>query len=335
MRRLLAPVTALLAALVVAGTVSSCAPGGAGMMTVSAEFPDVGSLAHNAAVELAGVNVGYVSHIALQGDHARLTLKIPRSAHVPASAYAQVRRAAILGPQVIEIVIPPGAPAEPLLADHADLPQSSNQVRPDLEDLIKTGTDVIGALSASDVARLLQENAAGFGGEGPTLHLVIDNLNTVLSGYASRTATITQLVKDLNSFSSALAPNAQADAEAVANLAKATAILDSQKERLTNLLIALDNVSQQGASILRTQLPQIDDQLLALRQVTQAVANQQQGLASILANLQGHNHSTASATYNGFIQVIIDLIVCGVPGGGEDPNSPANSCHNVPAGGQP
>ena len=255
MRRLAAPVSTLVAALLMAAAISSCAAGGPGMMSVSAEFPDVGSLAHHAAVEMSGVNIGYVSHITLQGDHARLTLTIPRSARVPASAYAQVRRAAILGPQVIEIVVPPGAPAVPLLANGADLPQSANQVRPDLEDLIKTGTDVIGALSASDLARLLQENATGFGGEGPTLHAVIDNLNTVLSGYASRTATITQLVNDLNSFSSALAPSAAANAQAVSNLSRATAILDAQKDRLTNLLIALDNVSQQGASAASLAAP--------------------------------------------------------------------------------
>ena len=329
MRRL-RPIAAI--AIVVALTaplLSACASGPP-MMTATAEFTDVGSLASNATVEMAGVSIGHVTHIRVDGAKAKLTLKFPKSARVPADVVAQVRRGAILGPQLIELVIPANSPPEPLLTDNGAI--SSTTVRPDLEDLIKSGTDLIGALSTSQLAQLLQEGARGFGGEGGTLHQVIDNLDTVLSGYATRTAAITSIVKDLDTLSSSLGPAAEANAEALANLARAATILDSQRVRLTNLLSALDSVSQQGAALLSTQLPQIADQLLALRNVTQAVANQQHALAVILQYLKGHNASTANATINNFIQVLNDFVVCGLgKAGGEDPTSPLNSCSNVPS----
>ena len=318
---------ALLAGLV-AGSLSACA-GGPPTMTATAEFSDVGSLAPNATVEMAGVRIGHVSHIRVDGASAKLTLVFPKSARVPADVVAQVRRGAILGPQLIELIIPPNSPPEPLLADKATI--TSTSVRPDLEDLIKSGSDLLGALSASQLAQLLQEGARGFGGEGGTLHQVIDNLDVVLTGYASRTAQITSIINDLNTFTSSIGPAAQANAQAIANLAKAAAILDEQRTRLTSLLGALDSVSQQGAAILSTQLPQIADQLTALRDVTQAVANQQHALGVLLTFLKGHNSATANATVNNFIQVLNDFIVCGLgKAGGEDPTSPLNACTNVP-----
>jgi phospholipid/cholesterol/gamma-HCH transport system substrate-binding protein len=249
---------------------------------------------------------------------------------VPAGVVAQVRRAAILGPQLIELLIPANTPPEPLLPDNGTI--TTTTVRPDLEDLIKSGTDLIGALSTSQLARLLQEGARGFGGEGGTLHQVIDNLDIVLSGYASRTAAITSIVKDLDTLSSSVGPAAQANAQAIANLAQAVTILDTQRVRLTNLLSALDSVSRQGVAILSTQLPQITDQLVGLRKVTQAVANQQDALGVLLKYLNGHNVALAEPTINNFIQVLNDFVICGLgKAGGEDPTSPLNSCTNVPA----
>jgi virulence factor Mce-like protein len=324
--------TVALVALVVAG-LSACSGGSPGMMTATAEFTDVGALASNATVEMAGIHIGHVSHIQVDGPKAKLTLVFPKSVRVPAGVVAQVRRGSILGPQLIELIIPPSVPAVPLLADKAVI--ESTDVRPDLEDLIKSGTDVIGALSASQLAQLVQEGAKGFGGEGGTLHQVIDNLDTVLTGFASRTAAITSIIKDLDTFSSALGPAAQANAQAISNLAQAASILDTQRIRLTNLLSALDTVSSQGVALLAGQLPQIADQLLALRNVTQAVANQQAALGTILASLQGHNLATADATVNNFIQVLNDFIICGLGKAGGSDNSPLNACTNVPQAGSP
>ncbi len=329
MRRLRRLAGLTVSAALMSPVLSACA-GGAPMMTATAEFSDVGSLASNATVEMAGVSIGHVTHIRVDGAKAKLTLRFPKSAGVPAGVIAQVRRGAILGPQLIELLIPAGVPPEPLLADNATI--SATTVRPDLEDLIKSGTDLIGALSTSQLAQLLQEGARGFGGEGGTLHQVIDNLDVVLTGYASRTAAITSIVNDLNTLSSSLGPAAEADAQAIANLARAATILDSQRLRLTNLLSALDSVSQQGVALLSTQLPQIADQLLALRDVTQAVASQQHALGVILQYLEGHNAATGNATVNNFIQVLNDFIICGLgQAGGEVPTSPLNSCTNVPS----
>jgi phospholipid/cholesterol/gamma-HCH transport system substrate-binding protein len=301
------------------------------MMSASAEFADVGALAPRATVEMAGVNIGYVSRVSVDGAQARVTLRFPRSAHVPANVVAQVRRAAVLGPQLIELIVPTAHSGQPvpLLADNQRI--ATTVVRPDLEDLVRSGTDLIGALSTSELARVLQAGAQGFGGRGAQLHQAIDDLDVILAGYASRTQEITKLLGDIDTLTSSIGPAAQADAEALGNLARATAVLDDQRQRLVDLLSSLDRASQQGIALLSTELPQIADQLVMLRSTTQALANQQVALGRLLVYLQGHNATLSEATVNNFVQVLNDFVICGVPGGGEDKTSPLNSCTNVPA----
>src|SRR5581483_9991916 len=105
--------------------------------------------------------------------------------------------------------------------------------------------------------------------------VVLDGLNTVVTGYASQTKTIQTLLTNLASFSSNLGPSAQANAQALSNLAQTTEVLDRQKDRLLDLLGSLNTLAVQGSSLLNADLRQITDQLTGLKSITQALANQQ------------------------------------------------------------
>ncbi|GAC1593323.1 MAG: hypothetical protein NVS3B21_14240 [Acidimicrobiales bacterium] len=329
------------------GLVAACSGGSGskvnpakGTISVTADFVDVNALEHRATVEMNGVNVGVVSHIQVDGPLAKLTMRIKRSARVPADAVADVRRASLLGPDVVELTPPPNSTGA-LLADHAVLADAAHPAKflPDFETLVHAGNGLLGALGAegtSALSRVIAEGAKGFGPEGGDLRVVLDSLNTVVSGYATRTATITTLLQSLDTFSSTLAPSAQANAQALSNLARTTEVLDRQKDRLVSLLSSLSNVSVQGTQLLDADLRQITDQLNSLRVVTAAVANQQQSLGDVLHFLEGHNLATFRGVShpNDFIQVLNDFVVCGLPGhaGGDVPGDKLNSCFDSGTG---
>ena len=317
---------------------AACSPGsGSGRLTVTADFSDINALEHHATVELNGVNVGVVSHIGLDGSVAKLTLSLKRSAHIPADVTAQVKQDSILGPDVVDLVVPPNSHA-PLLADHAVIADASQpgKFQPNFELLVKAGNDLLGTLGAAGIsalARVVSEGAKGFGPEGGDLRIVLTDLNTVVSGYATRTQAITTLLQNLDQFSTTLAPNAEANATALSNLARATEALDRQKDRLITLLSALGTVSAQGASLLNSDLGLITNQLTGLKSITQALANQQVALGNVLVNLYGHNLALARGVSHpdDFVQVLNDFIVCGLPGhaGGDTAGDPVNSCYDA------
>jgi len=123
-----------------------------------------------------------------------------------------------------------------------------------------------------------------------------------------------------------------AAAQAVANLAKTTAILSSQSNRFEDLLQALDDLSVQGNSILTSYLPDVTTQFHALASVTSAIASEQHDLGLVLHWMPGMNYAVSTAQAHHFVQLVDNIIVCGIPGGGSAP-TPARRCLNGSSGG--
>jgi phospholipid/cholesterol/gamma-HCH transport system substrate-binding protein len=298
------------------------------MVSASATFPDIEATTSGTPVEMADVIIGSVTSTTVQGGQARLGLRVKRSAQVPADVTAEITQDSLLGQNIVQLVPNTKNRNAPLLVDGASI--TKTQDVPGLEQLIKSGTDVFAGLSANQLATMIHEGAVGFGGQGPTLHRLIDDLTNVTAGYAGQTQTIQALVNNLDQFSSVEAPAAQSQVDAIGNLAQTTHVLNDQANRFADLLSSLSNLSVQSLGILNTYLPQIDNQFTALRSVTQAVADRQFDLGQLLVYASQHNINVSGGIKNKFGQVLNDIIVCGIPGGGEQPNDPASSCHNVP-----
>jgi phospholipid/cholesterol/gamma-HCH transport system substrate-binding protein len=326
------------AVLILAVTLAACSVPGLGSkdrLTATAYFSDVNALEHHATVEMNGIGVGIVSHIAVAGSLAKLTLSINKNAHVPADVTAVIRTPTLLGSEVVELQLP--QKPQGLLADGAVITSAAHPgaFQPDLESLVTAGNGLLNNFVAQGgttaLAQIISENAQGFGPESGDLRAVLDDLNSVVSGYAGQTQTIDTLLGNLSNFASAVGPDAQANAEALTNLANTTEVLDRQKDRLVQLLAALSTVSAQGSSLLNADLGEITDQLSALNTVTAGVANQQVALGKVVQFLNGHNLSTSRGVDHNddFVQVLNDFIVCGLPGGGEIAGNPVSSCSSV------
>ncbi|HZT66087.1 MAG TPA: MCE family protein [Acidimicrobiales bacterium] len=320
-----------LAIAVACGLLSSCGVGAGQQVTASAAFSDVSDLAVGAPVQMADINIGSVKSITLDGNQARVEISVSSSARVPANVTAEVRRTTVLGERFIELVPDPGTTDHsPLLADGATI--AHTRVVPELEQLVKGGAQVFGPISANQLAVLVQAGGQGFGGEGAQLHQLLASFSDITAGYAGQTDTIRALVSSLDQLGSATGPDAQAGAEAVSNLARTTTILAQQSDRFNQLLASLNNLSLQGRSLLESYLPQMNDQLTGLADATNAVAARQQDLALLVTYLQGHNRAAAQATFDRFVQVLDDLVICGLPNGGDDPTSQAGACTPPPGG---
>jgi phospholipid/cholesterol/gamma-HCH transport system substrate-binding protein len=311
-----------------AAGLSSCATSGSDMVSASATFPDIEATTSGTPVEMADVIIGHVTSTSVQGGQARLGITVNRSAKVPADVTAEVTQDSLLGQNIVQLVPNTKDRNAPLLADGSTITKTRDV--PGLEQLIKSGTDVFAGLSANQLATMIHEGAVGFGGQGPTLHRLIDDLTNVTAGYAGQTQTIQTLVNNLDQFTSVEAPAAQSQVQAIANLSQTTRVLNDQANRFADLMSSLSNLSVQSLGILNTYLPQIDNQFSVLRSVTQAVADRQFDLGQLLVYASQHNINVSGGIKNKFGQVLNDIIVCGVPGGGEQPNDPASSCHNVP-----
>lgn len=185
---------------------------------------------------------------------------------------------------------------------------------------------MFGALGASQIATLLNEGARGFGGRGTQIREVLTNVAGIAHGYNQRTADLTRLVESIEELASTTGPAAQAHAEAIGHLADTTRILDEQSDHLLDLLDSLRRVARENSDLLEDHFSQIERQFDGLRSVTSAVASEQEALARLLLNGASHNEALRLGTNGDFAQVLNDFVLCGLPGGGDQPGDPVNSC---------
>lgn len=316
-----------LVALAAGGLALTGCGGGPPDLQVQAVFSDVNDLVAGAPVQLADITVGSVQSISLDGDRARVVMAIDPTADVPAQVEAELQQTTILGEHFVALV--PKAGATGRIRNGATITDTT--VVPGIEQLVQSGAEVFGALSAAQVAELIDNSAEGFGGQGPELRSLLDDFGTVLGGYAGQSAQITNVVDRIDQLTSTLAPDAQSGATAVANLAQTTSVLAQQSDRFTQLLQSLDALAGQGQSILATGTGQIEDQIDALGAVARQLATHQADLATVLKELPAHNTVLSKATVDDYVQILDDVIVCGLPNGGGDTTSPDATCN--PSGG--
>lgn len=317
---------ALAAAVVLVGAVlAGCSRGDDPRLSATATFTDVSDLVEGAPVQMSDVRIGEVADIALTDDHrVAVRVAVDQDVEVPAAVQARLRRTSALGEKFVELRPLTRDPDAPLLVDGATIDQAV--VVPDVEDLVASGTELFTSISASQLAVIIEESANAVDGRGPDLALLLGRLETVTEGYASRTATITRLIDDMGQLASDVSPAAQAHAEALSHLAETTEILDATSADLLATVESLTTLAEEGADVLVTHHDRIALQLQALRSVTRAVASEQAALGRVLELLPQHNANFPRAIRDDFAQVIGDIVICGLPGGGEVDGSALDDC---------
>jgi len=302
------------------GGLTGC--GGSGSLTVRATFSDVGDLATRAPVMMSDVQVGRVTGIRLSGDRALVTMSIDSNAQVPQGVEARVRRTSLLGERIVDLVVPPGTPGDaPLLRNGAVI--TDTQVRPDLEDLVQAGNALLGPITASEVATLVDEGARGFGGNGEALRALLDNLGQITRAYAGRTDQIRSVITSLNQLNTTVAAHAAAQGLSVRNTAQALGMLRDESARLQAAIHALARLSVGARTIMdahSAQMARFFGQMRAILGVLQA---RQADITNFLRYAPLHNQNTQLVDQQQFNLIFQDFVICGF---NDNPNDRARRC---------
>jgi phospholipid/cholesterol/gamma-HCH transport system substrate-binding protein len=181
---------------------------------VKAAFPSVAGLDEKSPVRVAGVRVGIVEKVELDGTRALATLAIERAVTLREGARAEVTSLGILGDKYVELY--PGDPGAPVLAPGSVLPGISPV---GFDQVLKTASDVGGDLQA--VTSSLRMSLGGAEGQR-RLDEIIENIR--------------QLSADLRSM---VAANREEVDATVANFRDFSATLKTELPRLADKIGAL------------------------------------------------------------------------------------------------
>lgn len=99
---------------------------------IRAKFTSVSGLKNGALVEIAGVEVGKVEKIVLDGAQAELHMKIRNSVKIESDAVASIRTRGLIGEKFVKIT--PGSDTDSVLKNNEEISETESVV--DLEELI-------------------------------------------------------------------------------------------------------------------------------------------------------------------------------------------------------
>lgn len=263
---------------------------------ISLDLPRVSNLVYDSDVMVAGVKVGKVADLHVDGGQARVTMQLDSGAPMHQGAIVQVRQKTLVNESFLEITDGTG----PALPDGASLPQGAGRPAVELNDLLVSldpGTRTALASSVRSLGAATQgsrqsidqalRGLGDLGNQGkdvldalaaqtPDLEALTGNAATVLAALNTRQGAIAQLVTDANQLTAATSAGS-GDIEAV--IRKLPGVLDSAKNASAGLS-TLSSALQPVAGDLRDAAPSLS---AALRELPGTTAD----LRGLLPTLDG------------------------------------------------
>jgi|WetSurMetagenome_2_1015567.scaffolds.fasta_scaffold28740_3 phospholipid/cholesterol/gamma-HCH transport system substrate-binding protein len=211
-----------------------------GRQRVQATFPSVAGLDEKSPVRIAGVRVGIVEKIGLEGDHALVTLALDPQVALHQGAHAEVSSLGMLGDKYVELY--PGRLDSPPLAPDTVLTGSSPIA---FDTLLKTANDVGGDIQA--VTASLRKSLGGDEGQ-KRLDDILENIRQLSADtramVAANRSDIDATIANFRSFSETLKTELPRLAEKMNALAdKVDAVVAENRGNLSGSLENIKDLS--------------------------------------------------------------------------------------------
>jgi phospholipid/cholesterol/gamma-HCH transport system substrate-binding protein len=204
--------------------------------TVDAVFDSVAGLDDKATVRVAGVRVGRVEAVGLDGRRARVTLLLEQPVALTEGSYARVANLGLLGEKYIELI--PGPLDAPPLPPGATLP---GKTPPTIDEAIA---------KINDIGTSIQQVTGSISGAN-----LGESLNKLISEF-ELTSREVRLV---------MAENRANIASTLANASQASATLARELPRLAE---QMDRTLRQIETLVASNKGNVSDSLVNIREVT-------------------------------------------------------------------
>jgi phospholipid/cholesterol/gamma-HCH transport system substrate-binding protein len=310
---LLGLVAATIAAVLVVGTIAY-GQLGIGKTKYEAEFLNTGELATGNEVRVAGMRVGQVTSVGLEGDHVLVQFRLDKAVDLGAATRAQIKLATLLGTRYLELD-PDGAGSVP---DHR-IPLSHTSVPYNLQDVLQNGTPLFDQIDADTLRKSLAASADTLRGKGPEISAALDGLSRLSGVVLKRKDEVSELIQNLDSVSNLVD---QRSDQLFGLMTQSNTLLREvlhRRDTIENLLHDAATLTDQLNDLLREDGPQVRPLLDNARQLTDVLHQQDDAVNRALSVIGSSGRYVANATGNGPYanvylpySLIPDNLLCGL-----------------------
>jgi phospholipid/cholesterol/gamma-HCH transport system substrate-binding protein len=257
-----------------------------------ADFTEAAGLQKMDEVRVAGVKVGKVVGISLQGDHVLVKMRI-KGVHLGSETRAAIKIKTVLGRKYVALEPAGGGTLDkPIPTSRTTAPFD---ISPAFQQLAKT----VGSVDTAQLAKSFTTLADDFRSSSADVKASLDGLSRLSSTIASRDAKLRQLLDHAQGVTSVLASR---DQDLVAFLKEADLVLQEVKARraaIHRLLTTTTALSEQLTALVRENRANLKPALDHLRAVSAVLKKNQANLDLALPRMASFVRLFANNLGNG------------------------------------
>jgi phospholipid/cholesterol/gamma-HCH transport system substrate-binding protein len=165
---------------------------GIGEYTVTVNLPSASGLYDNANVTYRGTQVGRVEDVRLTDSGVDAVLALKSNVRIPADLQAQVHSQNAVGEQYVELV--PRSGAGPALKNGSVIPVDRTAVPPSINTLLDATNRGLLAIPNDNLKTAIDEAYTAVGGLGPELSRIVKGTTTLAADARANLASLTTVI---------------------------------------------------------------------------------------------------------------------------------------------
>ena len=275
-----------------------------GGTTYSADFTEDAGLQTGDDVRIAGVKVGKITSIGLEGDHVKVSFQV-KNAWVGDQSTADIKIKTLLGAKYLS-VDPQGTNA---LNPTTAIPVSRTTSPYDVLDAFNGLSRTVTALNTDQLSQSFEVLSETFANTPTNVRSALDGLSALSKTISSRDQQLAQLLSNTGQISQTLASR---DAQVQKLLSDGTLLLgmlEQREQAIATLLTGTQSLSKQLIGLVNDNQQQLNPVLTQLNQFTSMLQNNQTSLAQGITLLAPFARLFANTVGNGRW---FDNYICGL-----------------------
>lgn len=252
--------------------------------TYVANFTESAGLQPGSSVLIAGVDVGSVTSVTLEGDHVRVEFEVAEDTEFGTATRAKIKIASPLGDKFLALL--PDGPGT--MQPGSTIPISRTDPPYTLTSALEQTTQTVQAIDTEQVAKALNTLAATFRDTPEQVRSALRGLSRLSRVISSRDDKLAALLEHARQVTEVLA---ERDSQFITLLSDAKLLLDELDQRnkvITQLLVNTRRLSQQLVGLVRDNQAQLEPALDHLQEVTHLLARKRDQLQRTIAAVQSY-----------------------------------------------
>jgi phospholipid/cholesterol/gamma-HCH transport system substrate-binding protein len=245
-----------------------------------AEFSNASGLQPGDTVRIAGVEVGKVSAVTLQHNHANVSFSVDNSQHLTTTSLAAIHFENLLGQRFLAIL--PGRAGGRPLAPGGVIPQSRTTPAIDLTAVFDGFQPLFSALSPNQVNELSGSIIDVFQGESGTVSDIVSQTATLTNNLADRQQVIDTLLTSLSSLLNTVGVHDSQLGQLIGSFDTLMTGLAGSRAQIGSAIDNLSTAESTTSSLLNEAQPTLNEDIQTLSQASRSLSANQKNLNGVL-----------------------------------------------------